>query len=380
MSKQFGKKLNKESRKKMMRDLADNFIEKIQSGDFGAWKKSWASLGMNAIPHNVRGTSYRGINTVILWLSGFDYQSPQWGTYEQWKKLAVKHAISKGEFTLEEGRKGPWKKTTKWYGVKKGEGGTTIIFWKPQTWKETDADGEEQDRVSFLLKTYTVFNRDQTDLPPLEKVEGSEYVAKEFNDMELEFNSALAHYRFTTKGGPVKLKHGGDRAFYTPVSDRIAMPERKQFETNLHYLAVLGHECIHSTGHALRMNRALKNSKGSEDYAFEELIAELGSAFLMGAFGLSGDLRHTEYLASWVRILKDEPEALMRAASKAQKAVDHIVDPYVEHSRMRGPDEEPCKCKQCEMYLELWSDDAWIIPKEVFFENFHAPIIEEEEE
>jgi hypothetical protein len=78
--------------------------------------------------------------------------------------------------------------------------------------------------------------------------------------------------------------------------------------------------------------------------------------------------------------LKDEPEALMRAASKAQKAVDFIVDPYVEHSRIRAPDEDPCKCKQCEQYAEWWSEDGWIIPKEVFFENFHAPIIEEEEE
>lgn len=354
----------------MMRDLADTFIEKLESGDFGAWKKSWASVGMDAIPHNVRGTSYRGINTVILWLSGFDYKSPQWGTYDQWKKLSQKHAISKGEFTLESGRKGPWKKTTKWYGVKKGELGTTVIFWKPQTYKKNEGTDEEEERVSFILKTYTVFNRDQTELPPLPQVEGSEFEAKEFNDMERDFNDALHHYRRTTKGAEVKLKHGGNRAFYTSSADRIAMPERKQFESNLHYLSVLGHECIHSTGHALRMNRPLGNGFGSKEYAFEELIAELGSAFLMGAFGLSGDMRHTEYLASWIRILKDKPEALMEAASKAQKATDFIIDPYVEHSRIRGPDEDPCACKQCETLAELRNATAWVLPLATFFESF----------
>lgn len=148
------------------------------------------------------------------------------------------------------------------------------------------------------------------------------------------------------------------------------MPERKQFESNLHYLSVLGHECVHSTGHALRMNRPLGNSFGSKEYAFEELIAELGSAFLMGAFGLSGDMRHTEYLASWIRILKDKPEALMEAASKAQKAVDFIVDPYVEHIRVRGPDEEPCACKQCEFLAEIRNASAWVLPLETFFESF----------
>jgi len=353
-----------------MRELADSFIEKIQDGNFGAWKKSWATVGMDALPHNVRGTSYRGINTIILWLSGFEYKSPQWGTYDQWKKLSQKHAISKGEFTLEEGRKGPWKKTTKWYGVRKGEGGTTVIFWKPQTWKENEGTDDETERVSFLLKTYTVFNRDQTDLPPLPQVEGSEFTEKDFNDMENEFHDALQHYRHTAKGAPIKLKHGGNRAFYTSTADRIAMPERKQFESNLHYLSVLGHECIHSTGHALRMNRPLGNGFGTEEYAFEELIAELGSAFLMGSFGLSGEMRHVEYLASWVKLLKNAPEALMKAASKAQKAVDCIVDPYVEHSRIRLPDEDPCACKQCEIIRELWDDENLIIPIETFQAHF----------
>jgi len=370
--KSFGRGLSKQARKEMMRDLADTFIDRLQEGDFGAWSKSWASLGMDAMPHNVRGSSYRGINTIILWLSGFEYDSAQWGTYDQWKKLAVKHAISKGEFELVDGRKGPWKKTTKWYGVKKGEAGTTIIFWKPSTYKKENKDtGEDEDRVSFLLRTYTVFNRSQTDLPPLEKVEGSEMVAKDFSTLEKDLDDCLVHYMETAKGGPIQLKHGGDRAFYTPSRDRIALPLRKQFKTNLHYLSVKGHECIHSTGHALRENRANMNRFGSEDYAFEELVAELGSAFMMGAFGLQGEMLHAEYLASWVRILNDEPEALMKAATKAQKAVDFVVDPYIEHSRFRAEDEDPCDCKRCKDLAEMWGMGEPIFPMEMFYENFH---------
>jgi len=369
--KSFGRGLGKEARKEMMRELADTFIDRLQTGDFGTWSKSWTSLGMDAMPHNVRGTSYRGINTIILWLGGFEFESAQWGTYDQWKKLSTKHAVSKKEFELVDGRNGPWKKTTKWYGVKKGEAGTTIIFWKPTTYsKENKETGKDEEKVSFLLRTYTVFNRDQTELPPLEKVEGSEMTAKDFSGMEKELDDCLVHYMATTKGGPIELKHGGDRAFYTPSRDRIALPKRKQFENNLHYLATKGHECVHSTGHPLRESRPNMNRFGSEDYAFEELIAELGSAFLMGAFGLTGEMMHAEYLSHWIRILNDEPEALMKAATKAQKAVDCVIDPYVEHSRFRAEDEDPCDCKRCIEMNELWALGESIFPIEIFYETF----------
>ena len=377
----YGRGMGKEKRKQMMRELADSFIEKVESGDFGAWSKPWTNLGMDAMPHNVRGTSYRGINTIILWISGFEYSCSQWGTFEQWKKLSAKHAISKKEFEMVDGRKGPYKKTTKYYGVRKGEAGTTIVFWKPSTYKtgKLDDKGNEEERVSFLLRVYTVFNRDQTDLPPLEKVEGSEMVAKDFSEFEKDFDDGLAHYMKATKGGPILLKHGGDRAFYTPSKDRIAMPKRKQFESNLHYLAVKGHECIHSTGHAVRLNRANMNHFGSPEYAFEELIAEMGSAFLMGSFGLVGEMRHTEYIGHWAKMLNKDPEALMRAATKAQKAVDYIIDPYIEHSRVRGPDEKPCECKLCEELKALYRPEAFIFPLEVW-EKYWIPEPEEGDE
>ena len=233
---------------------------------------------MDGMPHNVRKTPYRGINTIILWIRGFEYTCAQWGTYDQWKKLSQKHAISKKEFTLEEGKKGPWKKTTEWYGVQSGEQGTTVIFWKPTSYsstrenKETGED-ETYQRASFMMRTYTVFNRDQTGLPPLENVAGAELVEEEFNKTEKELETCIEWYMENTAGGPIELKHGGDRAFYVPSSDRIAMPLRKQFEANVNYLAVKGHECIHSTGHPVRLNRANMNKSarfGDVDYAFEE--------------------------------------------------------------------------------------------------------------
>lgn len=373
---EFGRNMSKKAREEMMRELADGFIEAIQKNEFGAWKKGWACSGIQSVPHNVRGTRYRGLNTIILWLEGMQYNSSQWATYNQWKELSEKHAIKQGEFDLVDGRNGPWKKTSKWYGVRKGESGTTVVFWKPTKYTTQNDDGEDEERASLMMKVYTVFNRDQTDLPP--EVQADDYdPAEEFTHAENDFNDCLVHYLRSTDGGPISLRYGGNRAFYMPGRDVIALPHRRQFESNLHYLSVKGHECVHSTGHTRRLARPLSGGKQSQEYAFEELIAELGSAFLMGTFGLSGDMRHTEYLASWVSLLSDAPEALMKAASKAQKAVDFIVDPYLAHKK------GDCECAYCTELAELramLSDDDYPIPYPVWESMWMPEIVEDEEE
>ena len=121
------------------------------------------------------------------------------------------------------------------------------------------------------------------------------------------------------------------------------------------------------------------NAFGSKDYAFEELIAEMGSAFLMGSFGLGGELRHTDYIGHWSELLNKDPEALMRAATAAQKAVDYMVDPYIEHARVREEGEKPCDCRQCKPLRELYDPEAFIFPLEVW-EKYWIPETGDEEE
>ena len=309
------------------------------------------------VARSPQGRPYRGINTVILWISGFEYTSNTWGTYNAWKKTGRKHAIREKEFTVETNKDGStWKKTTEYYGVKKGEGGTTVVLWKPSAYRSENKDtGEEEIRQSVLMRYFTVFNRDQTNLP-VEKTDVELEEAEDFSDTEAELEFCLEYYidnpnRSAKKIGdimpdgskaeevcwvmksenPILLKHGGDRAFYTKGADRIALPLQEQFDSNGHYLSVKGHEIIHSTGHPLRLNRKLGNAFGSDDYAKEELIAEFGTAMLLGSFGIQGELRNVEYINNWATVLSKEPRFLMTAAQRAQKAVNYVLEPWLDH-------------------------------------------------
>lgn len=363
--------MSKEKRKEFERQLADEFIEKIKSGDVGAWSSGWTNLGGNTMPHNTKGRPYRGINTIILWLRGSDYNSNTWGTYHSWKEVARKHAIKEGKFELKIGRDGkPYKHTTEWYGVKQGESGTSIILWKPLTYKNEKTNKktgeiEESIGMTMLMRVFTVFNRDQTGLPEI-ITETELEEAEEFNSREKQLENCLNWYIenpnrkvvktgemlvhphpkagekhtgedpiWVVKDGDIILKHGGDRAFYTSSRDRIALPLREQFKENARYLSTKGHEIIHSTGHPLRLNRALGNRFGSEDYAKEELIAEFGTAFLIGSFGIQGELRNVEYINNWASVLSKEPRFLITAAQRAQKAVNYVLEPWVEHEAWR---------------------------------------------
>ncbi len=358
-----------EARKEFERKLADDFISQIKSGEVGAWSSGWTNLGGAAMPHNPKGRPYSGINTVILWLRGFDYNSNTWGTYNAWKEVARKHAIKEGNFELKVGRDGkPYKHTTEWFGVKKGEEGTNIILWKPLTYKsekENKTTGEMETTIgtTMLMRVFTVFNRDQTGLPEI--ITDTELEeAEDFNRPEQELENCLNYYiekpnrkligvgeilpsgekaeepEWVIKSGEILLKHGGDRAFYTSGRDRIALPLREQFNSNARYLSTKGHEIIHSTGHPLRLNRNLGNSFGSEDYAKEELIAEFGTAFLIGSFGIQGELRNVEYINNWASVLSKEPRFLITAAQRAQKAVNYVLDPWLEHEVWREQEME----------------------------------------
>lgn len=254
----------------------------------------WHRGGASEVPANVdTGNEYQGINILNLWVTGqvAGHTSNVWGSYKQWRKLGAQ--------------------------VRKGEHSTPIVFYRQVT--REDEDGE--DESYRLLKWYSVFNADQVDgwSPP----------APPDGPSMPQFETVEAAVAAT---GAV-ISEGGDRAYYQPSTDRIQMPDRHRFfdteqgSRSENFYAVLLHELTHWTGHPTRCDRDLKNRFGSEAYAMEELVAELGAAFLCARLGISPAPRedHARYLANWLAVLKDDKKAIFTAAAKAQIAADFIL-------------------------------------------------------
>lgn len=264
--------------------VTDQIIQQLEAGAT-PWVKQWT--GSSSANHNViSNKGYNGINTLILTMSAAanGFQSNQWATYKQWLTLGAQ--------------------------VKKGTKGTTIIFYSPVTGSKVSADGSEK-TYSYVLKSYSVFNAEQVDgyTPPLVTVK--------------PFNSIAALEALAADTGAI-IKHGGDKAFFSPSNDFIQMPNKGDFDSEAAYYATLLHELAHWSGAANRLNRDLSGRFGNEAYAAEELIAELSAAFLCAEYQIDGELRHAGYIASWLRVLKNDNKAVFKAAALAQKAADYI--------------------------------------------------------
>ena len=264
--------------------VTDQIIKQLEAGAT-PWVKQWN--GSSSANHNaVSGKGYNGINTLILAMSAAagGFKSNQWATYKQWLSLGGQ--------------------------VRKGTKGTTIIFYSPVTGSKITADGVEKS-YHYVLKSYSVFNADQIDgyTPPVVTVK--------------PFNSIAALEALAADTGAI-IKHGGDKAFYSPSNDFIQMPNKGDFNSEAAYYATLLHELAHWSGAANRLNRDLSGRFGNEAYAAEELIAELSAAFLCAEYQISGELRHAGYIASWLRVLKNDNKAVFKAAALAQKAADYI--------------------------------------------------------
>lgn len=293
--------------------IADTLIASIEEGT-PAWRCGWKKLG-GALTRPISGGSgnpYNGINVLLLWGSAQaqGFHSDTWHTYKGAK-----------------GKSGQ---------VRKGEKGSRIIKWLFFPLKDTvtgqvklDSNGEP---MTFgKMRLYTVFNACQ-----IEWEEGSEYApgpvptVEDHDGSEAGDNFEEAKVIFDAWATEVEVRHGGDRAFYRPADDFIQLPTFEQFEDEAEYFSTAFHEAVHSTGHSSRLNRKAKR-KGSykEAYAFEELIAELGAAFLCADAGISQPEEpradHASYLASWLKVLKDDPKAIVKAASRAEKAAKLVL-------------------------------------------------------
>ena len=278
--------------------ITDRIIAGIEA-DPDPWAIPWRTTPHMRRPTNVAsGAAYRGINTVALWVEAqrCGYGSPMWGTYRQWSHRGGQ--------------------------VRKGAKATPVIFYNEVSVDEADAEADDLTaRRRLILRSSPVFNADQ--------VEGLEPEGKP--DQVSPVTAVVAADAFVAKIGAT-IVHGGSRAYYSPKLDRIHMPARDAFvgsdqssaaET---YYSTLLHELTHWTGAPGRCDRDLGQRFGSEAYAMEELVAELGAAFLCADLGVSNEPRadHAHYLAPWLQVMKADKRAIFTAASKAAQAVSFL--------------------------------------------------------
>ena len=264
------------------------------------WVCPWAHSGGSAAPANLStGRAYRGINTLLLNMQAMahGYAVNRWLTFQQARALGGH--------------------------VRRGENGTHIVFFKMLDVDDARgahhaANDEPARKVIPLLRSFNVFNAAQVeDLP-----EALTAVPPPPED----WTPVSAAEELLARSGAV-IRHGGDRAFYRPSDDVIQLPAQAQFPNASHYYNVALHELTHWTGHPDRCNRPLMGRLHLEAYAFEELVAEMGSAFLSSHCGLPGELHHASYIANWLEALRNDKRLVFTAASLAQKAADFLLPP-----------------------------------------------------
>lgn len=272
-------------------------IDRLEAG-VAPWTRPWTTAGF--LPTSLAtGRPYRGINTLLLSAvaEGAGYTSPVWATFKQIQ-------ANGGQ-------------------VRKGESATPIVFWKILR-KEDEVDGKAVKTSIPLLRYFNVFNVEQADgitLPP-RFTKDAEPVA---------VDEAVEQVIDGYVDGPSLSHVAQERAYYRPSEDAIVLPTREQFADGAGYASTLFHEFAHSTGHPNRCNRfsATKaaGAFGCETYAEEELVAEMGAALLAGHVGVDIQLDNSAaYVASWLSALKDDRSLVIKAAQKAQKAVDRILN------------------------------------------------------
>ncbi len=263
------------------------------------WMRPWSADNMagrivRPLRHN--GIPYKGINVLMLWSASMTngYRCPTWITFKQ--------ALELGGH------------------VRKGERGELVVFASTFRRTETDDKGEAIERDIPFLKGYTVFNVEQCEGLPVQ------YTTEPESPVTPSVERIERADRFFAATGAV-IRHGGGRAFYTEGADFVQMPPFESFRDAESYAATLAHELIHWTKHEKRLARDFGRIKwGDTGYAREELVAELGSAFLCADLEITPEVRedHASYIASWLKALKGDKRFIFSAAAHAQRAADYL--------------------------------------------------------
>ena len=266
--------------------VTDRIIGLLESGT-APWHRPWK--GNHQAPQNfISRKAYRGINSFLLHAAG--YASPFWLTFKQVQSLDAR--------------------------VKKGEHSFPVIFWKIF---EDDETGEK--RKIPLLRYYNVFN--------VAQCEGIKTLSVPDSNGDFHPIERCEQVVAEMPARPC-IEHGSARACYSPAQDTVRMPEAKRFESPEAYYGTLFHELIHATGHASRLARKEITEPirfGSDPYSREELVAEMGAAFLCGHCAIENSTvaQSASYIQAWLERLKDDRKLVVHAAAQAQKACDFIL-------------------------------------------------------
>lgn len=263
------------------------------------WVQPWGAPGVDTplgLPRNAStGKTYSGINILILWGEAIERQrcTQNWLTFKQARALGG--------------------------SVRKGEKGTTVVYadrFVPRKEKErAHQDGDDPQAVAFL-KRYTVFNADQCDGLPDDLFVGA---------APLPECEAIPHAEALIAATNADFRIGGDRAFYVPTQDYVQVPPQPAFRQQIDYYRTCFHELGHWTGHETRLARSFKGRFGSKPYAREELVAEIASAFVCAPLSIVPTVRHSDYIATWLDLLREDDRAIFHSASLASKAADFIL-------------------------------------------------------
>jgi antirestriction protein ArdC len=278
--------------------ITNKIIADLEQG-VRPWMKPWSAehaAGRITRPLRHNGIPYKGINVIMLWSASVTrgYACPLWLTFKQ--------AIELGGH------------------VKKGESGELVVYANTITRTETDGKGEETEREIPFMKGYTVFNAEQCeDLP-------AHYTAKAEAPALSPVQRIERADRFFA-ATDADIRHGGTRAYYAEGPDYVQMPPFETFRDAESYAATLAHETIHWTKHEKRLARDMGRVKwGDEGYAREELVAELGAAFLCADLEITPEVRedHAAYIATWLKALHNDKRLIFTAAAHAQRAADYL--------------------------------------------------------
>jgi len=292
----------KKQRRDVYQEVSDRILELLEAGTV-PWRNPIKRGGGDGWPKNLdSGKVYRGVNVFLLaatsWAKG--YGSDYWLTFKQAQKASGT--------------------------IRKGEKSSLVVFWKQYQTKDRES-GEEI--TVPVLKHYNVFNAEQCDGIEPPDAAPLDPEAPPFEPLE-QAAAIVAGYKDKPQITP-----GGSRAVYRPTSDEVCIPEPERFTDRENYYATLFHELVHSTGHSKRLDRGLDTNLapfGSPDYSKEELVAEMGAAFLAAVAGISPPTieQSAAYIDGWRGKLRDDKRLVVTAAGAAQKAADWILGTMFE--------------------------------------------------
>lgn len=270
--------------KDVYQSITDHILGAVDSA--GQWKPCWHGMTSPRPTNVLNGHRYQGVNILTCWVAQMvhGYPTQQWASYKQWQAAGAQ--------------------------VRKGERGTPIIFYKQLTSEDPDDDGK------ILVRSSHIFNAAQ--------VEGWTQPDDVHPINEAERIAAIEAWVASIKVEADISESDEGAAYYRPSEDCIVMPRFTRFKDAEHYYAVLFHELTHWTGAKHRLDREFRRERS--EYAKEELVAELGAAFLAADFGIVASTRddHTTYIANWLKALRDDKRLIVRAASLASKAADYL--------------------------------------------------------